>query len=95
MNPMNCRCYETFIEEDDGRNDRSSARLERIPGSFMHDCDYIQKRNKLIPLAEAEANAEFPAEANTKNKHTSEWCQSFFDHMDRLVREARAAGVDL
>lgn len=89
----NCRCYEAFIEEDDGHNDRHSARLDRIAGAEGHDCDYIRQRNKLIPLAEKAANEEIPSEERVRGNHTEPWVRAFLGHMDRLVFQARKAGI--
>ena len=64
--------------------DKNGDEYPRIPE--WHNCDYIRKRNRLIPQAE-----EY-AEANAKNEHGKvdgyRFSYIFSSQMDKLVREA-------
>jgi len=66
-----CNCAEIL--------DKSGKEYPRIP--VWHNCDYIKKRNKLIPQALAYA------EANTTNPY--QFTQAFSNKMDALAKEAK------
>jgi hypothetical protein len=68
-----CSCDELLIK---GR---------RVPMPPGHDCDYIARRNALIPQAEKIASAKV-ATARGDGKGTAAWTRAFSIAMDELSR---------
>jgi hypothetical protein len=80
-----CRCREPL--------DPTTA--ERIPiknkaGEVVdkHDCDYVAARNRLIPRAEAEAEAAVARSTATGPARSMEFARAFMAAMNRLAIEA-------
>lgn len=81
----NCTCAEVFRETDPTHKERF------WPGEFhqFHDCDYIRRRNALIPIAAIKASQSIGLEYNGK-PNGPRWTKAFARYMDQLsaLREA-------
>jgi len=75
---MTCKCDEGFMYEGRFHN------LRKIRIDAQHDCEYIKNRNKLIPLAEAEANKHVGPGDRRFGDGLRTWTRVFLEEMDRL-----------
>jgi hypothetical protein len=66
-----CQCAEGSIAEPDG------TKVET--GLHVHDCAYIDQRNRLIPLAEGAAGRD------VADRNSASWSHAFHKHMNRLA----------
>src|ERR1051325_10328830 len=82
LNHMPCRCSEAYFERD--------TIVERIfPAKDQkHDCQYIELRNALIPMAEGIADDEMREIAKVKGITHAQagWSRLFMQAMDELVK---------
>jgi hypothetical protein len=70
-----CTCSEDTFEDKNG---------ETVPtGLHVHNCDYVARRNSLIPAAEAFANARVPPDERVKQT----WARLFSRQMAKLMAE--------
>jgi hypothetical protein len=78
-----CTCVELLVEEVDREGD-ATGQAVRLRPPALHNCEYVQKRNELIPLAWGVAQR--------KAKNSGERDRIFHAEMTRLVAEAYKAG---
>lgn len=71
-----CSCLEGKITYTDGRGSVDTH-------LNVHDCDYIVKRNELIPRAERLATMEIGKDRNTDK--SAAWSLAFHRHMTKLA----------
>ena len=72
-----CDCLEMRIETwaEDERTGKMRKMVRYLPPNPLHDCEYVRRRNELIPLAEA-----FAQEAGAEGR-----AAAYMAEMDRLV----------
>ncbi len=78
---MPCRCAEAYI-----------AGTRALPlGKQAHDCNYIEERNRLIPLATQIAQEEAEALIGKVGAHQANerWSRLFLRAMDREWRRIK------
>jgi hypothetical protein len=89
--PKTCHCDESYYEDE---KEKLHDIEVKPPLGFVHDCQYVAARNKLIAEASAEADDAVPtmSKAQEDNMTTerrelrnSMWNMAFADAMSRLV----------
>lgn len=74
---MDCKCDELLlIVKDEDTGEKVERRMPPPPG---HDCEYVRRRNAMIPVAWHVAGQ--------KTTTYEDRCRVFFEEMDRLVAE--------
>ena len=76
MDKIDCNCAETLIDFNDGEY---CDRVQHRRG----DCDYVVKRNRLIPEAERLTEEDTP---KPFHKNPIAWNRHFTRHMEHLAR---------
>jgi hypothetical protein len=84
MGSVTCSCPEAYLEVVDSQG-ALTGEIYRLPGASQHDCEYIRRRNLLIPMA---------VEMSNKKGHrdTSQWDVQFLLAMDQLAKVAWEQG---
>jgi hypothetical protein len=72
---QDCKCPE-------GRYLDKTGKERKVPA--QHNCDYIARRNSMIPEAERRANAATKAERGTL-LHSQAWSRAFFAAVNELM----------
>lgn len=75
MTPKRCTCAEAYYIDKQGRTKYFKG---------QHDCQYIAKRNSLIPEAERRANLATKHERGTL-LHAQSWARAFNAVMAELM----------
>ncbi len=91
-----CNCPEATLEDAMGRR-------MPLPGPDLHSCEYVKRRNALIPLAEKATDIAFPKPTKGNRfddeewderleKWKTNWNKEYGRHMKRLWEKERKNG---
>lgn len=91
-----CDCSEATLEDEAGRR-------MPLPPPDLHSCEYVRRRNALIPLAVKATDLAFPKPVKSKSENEAEWEKihgkwadkwnlEFSRHMKRLWEKERKNG---
>ena len=78
-----CNCSEAYVPT---YRDGFEHAPRRLPAARLHNCEYIRRRNALIPMAQKMAKLKSPHGGY-------DWSAAYTEAMERLVAEARASGL--